>query len=238
MKKFNPILQVLSCLSAVAFVVWLRKGPEDSFWEMFMISLVTTAIISLCIFGVKWLIRHIPSSGQTKAMLKPIKHGALLIASGGLTILEIIGIKDAIEKGCETKTMVILIAGLILFASSFIYLIIYIFGRKKAPQYDTDQHYLYLLFGMSKSEIEWKHITHFSLSHWDEMYENDVIVVNIDNNDDVLANAKNLIIRKGIKMNIEKFGSPYFLPTDRCILSPQEVCDELEKELKKHKPNS
>lgn len=237
MKKFNLLLEIFICVTAVAFVAWLKHKPGDAFWEPFFISLAITVAVALCANGVKWLTHHLPRIEQLKAMMKPFKNWALLIISGGLLALEIIGLIAHFDKGGDAKELAILIMGLLLFGSSFIYfMLIHMFGAKKAPQYDTDQHYLYLLFGMSRTEIEWKHITHFSLAPWEKMYDKEVVVVHIDNNEEVLANGKNFLVRKGIEFNIDKFGSPYYLPVEGCILSPQEVCNALEKELQKHKP--
>lgn len=236
MKKFNLLLEIFICITAVAFVVWLNHKPGESFWEPFFFTLATTVAVALLAFGVKWLIHHLPRIDQLKAMLIPYKNWALLVLSGGLFILEIIGLIAHFDMDGDTKELATMIIGLFLFGSSFIYLLIHQFGGKKAPRYDTDQHYLYLLYGMKRTEIEWKHITHFSVVQWEHGYDNEVVVVHVDNKEEVLANAKNLIVRKGMEMLIDKFGSPYYLPVDRCILTPQEICEALEKELQKHKP--
>lgn len=234
MKKLLWLLEALTCIIAVALVVWLKNDPEDSFWEKFLPVLAFTVIVGICIHGVKWLVHRLPHFDQMKAMLKPFKYWGLLIVSLGLTVLEAGALISAIRNGSDTKTLVILGLGLILFGSGFIMTLREVIGRKQAPRYDTDQNYLYLLSAFNRTPLEWKHITGFSIVEVEQMGHKKMIAVLMDNIEEQRANETRRMWQLSYDMFVPQYGTLYFIPTERCVLTPEQLLGQLQAELHRH----
>lgn len=234
MKKLFWLLDAFICVTACALVVWLKNDTEDSFWEMFLPVLAFTVIISICIYGVKWLVHRLPHFDQMKAMLKPFKYWGLLIVSLCLTVLEAVALINAIRKGDDTMTLVVLGVGLILFGGGFVQALREVIGRKQAPQYDTDQHYLYLLSSFKRTPLEWKHITGFRIVEVEQMGHKKMIAVLMDNIEEQRSNETRRMWRLSYDMFVPQYGTPYFIPTERCVLTPEQLLGQLQTELHRH----
>lgn len=105
-----------------------------------------------------------------------------------------------------------------------------IFGPKKAAPVDWNQQCLIVGYGLYHCEIEWKHITGFSMIEYNNI---DFVMVHVDNEDEVIANTKGWFKRWGLKLNLQQMGGIYAIRAVNLTVTPQQLCEQLESELKK-----
>ena len=108
-----------------------------------------------------------------------------------------------------------------------------LFGPRRAPRYDCDQTYLYLLYPLRHEQVEWRHITGFSL-RYSEMLDQTVVVVHVDNTEELLASMSR-VKRRLYEQTVEEFGSIYSIYTANCVLQPEQIMEQLQAELQRHK---
>lgn len=227
------LAQVLWATLLTGGLHWLTLEPDEPFLSLRHDEVVT--------FVVFLLIGVLTSLTQGVKQLDGIRQGwssfwqnrwVLLVATLILTAISAFAL---IKSGHEatTRTKVICWAGLILFGGAMVLAIRECIGGRKAPQYDTDQHYLYLLSAFRRTPLEWKHITGFGVVTIERGSQQKCVAVYIDNADELTANAS-LMTRMACQMWIQKYGTPYIIPTDRCALTPEQICAQLEAELHRH----
>lgn len=118
----------------------------------------------------------------------------------------------------------------IFFGVGSLYVGYVMFCKKKAAPVDWNQQYLVVSYGLHHREIEWKHITGFSVTLHDHI---DYVVVHVDNEDEVIANTKNWFKRWNLKLKKKEMGGIYAIRAFNLTVTSLQLCEQLESELKK-----
>lgn len=122
--------------------------------------------------------------------------------------------------------------GIIFFGIGGLFAGYMMFGPKKVAPVDWNQHYLCINYGLYHREIEWKHITGFSVKEYQDI---DWVLVHVDNTDEVIASTSNWYKRWSLKLTYKTYGALFAIQAERLIQTPQQLCEQLESELAKHK---
>lgn len=235
-KLLSITIKVLLVLAALAFCHWLHWDPKDSFFKFNFQDLTNVVIILIGAFIAALSRKNSKVALWWDKYEQAIRKKAFLLIS--LTFLTLLFAFSLINGGTEEiplKQLITFGVALLFFGGMLIYFLWTIFGPKKAPQYDTDSQYLYILFKFNRTPVEWKHITHFSIEDVREASNQKFIAVHVDNAEDLMANETGMLKRKGYEMYIPQYGTPYFIPTERCVLTPEQLLDQLNQELAHHK---
>lgn len=158
----------------------------------------------------------------------------LLISSLFLVSLPVAMVASGMYSNGNIKQKALVWVCFVMFGTVFILALREVIGRKQAPQYDSDQHYLYLLSTFKRTPLEWKHITGFSIVEVEEMGHKTMIAVHLDNIEELRANDTRRMWRMAYDMFVPQYGTPYFIPTERCVLSPEQLLGQLQTELYRH----
>lgn len=237
MNKYLSItLKVLLVLAALVFCHWLSWDQNEPFFK-FGSQEVFNAVLILVGALVSALCRKnsMVSLWYSKYEQAIRSKAFLLISLTFLTILFACVLMHGGTEDIPLSKMIIYVLAFLFFGGTLIYFLWTIFGPKKSPQYDTDSQYLYILFKFNRTPVEWKHITHFSIEDVREASNQKFIAVHVDNAEDLMANETGMLKRKGYEMYIPQYGTPYFIPTERCVLTPEQLLDQLNQELAHHK---
>ncbi len=238
-KYLSLTLKVLLVLAALAFCHWLSWDHDEPFFRLGSKDISTVACILIGALVSVLCRKNSKVSLWYSKYEQAIRSKAFLLIS--LTFLTVLFACVLLSGGLSEvplPKLIIYILAFLFFGGTLIYFLWTIFGPKKAPQYDTDSQYLYILYKFNRTPVEWKHITHFSIEDVRETSSQKFIAVHIDNAEELMANETGMLKRKGYEMFIPKYGTPYFIPTERCVLTPQQLLDQLNQELSRHKHSS
>lgn len=237
MYKLSSILHSFFwCIFALAFAHWMQLEPGEPFFTFrsshfpglfVIIAGELVAIFSTRNARLKYYKDLYDRFMQNKWLL--LVCSAALLALCGYVLVE------GYQREASAKVIIMSWAGLLLFGLGTFIFLRGLIGGKKAPQYATDSQYLYILMPFRRTPVEWKHITHFSIVKVAQASNQTFVAVHIDNAGELMDNASGMIARKGYEFTIPQYGTPYFIPAERCALTPGQLLDQLNQELAHHK---
>lgn len=143
-----------------------------------------------------------------------------------------------VMRACDSPSDVALwvcLIVIVLFGSSVFQKIFWKFGPRKQAPVDWNQHSLTIDYRFYHREVEWTHITGFSTFSYQGTKW---VLVHVDNIDELMASTRNWFKRLDLTLTINQFGTPYAITADRLVVTPQELCDELNQELEKRRTAS
>lgn len=229
------IASVIWATMGTALVHWLGLKDDEPFFSLNSGD-VSTFITALLIA----LFTYLPLSGKRMDACKRNwnqfwqNKWVLLISSLFLVSLPVGMLASGMYSDGSIKQKILFWVSLVLFGTIFILALREVIGRKQAPQYDTDQHYLYLIAKFKRTPLEWKHITGFRIVEVEQMGHKKMIAVLMDNIEEQRANETRQMWRLSYDMFVPQYGTPYFIPTERCVLTPEQLLGQLQIELHRH----
>lgn len=237
MYKLSSILHSFFwCIFALAFAHWMQLDPGEPFFTIrsshypILIGILVGELIAF-LSSRNTRVNHFKEQYDRFMQNKWF----LLMCSVALLILCGYALVEGYYREASIKFMIMMWTGLLLFGFGTFFFLRGVIGGRTSPQYDTDSNYLYILQTFHRMPVEWKHITHFSIVNVERVSNQPFIAVHIDNAEELMANETGMLKRKGYEMTIPQYGTPYFIPTDRCVLTPEQLLEQLNQELARHK---
>lgn len=138
-------------------------------------------------------------------------------------------------QSCDTLTDTLLFVcwgAIFFFGSGTLFMLFQMLRPRKQAPIDWNQHYLTIAYGFYHREVEWKHITGFSTYSYQG---SDWVLVHVDDVEEVMASTRNWFRRMSLKLTLNQFGAIYAIAAERLVVTPQQLCDELNQELEKRK---
>lgn len=231
----SVIAAVIWSTTCTALVHWLSLKDGEPFF-----SLNSGDVATFITAFLMALFSYFPRAGKRMDVFQLSwdhfwqNKWVLLVNSLILVSLPVGMLASGMYENGDIKQKVLFWVSLVFFGTIFILALREVFGRKKAPQYDTDQQYLYLLAKFKRTPLEWKHISGFSIVEVKEMGHKTMIAVHLDNIEELKANETRRMWRMAYDMFVPQYGTPYFIPTERCVLTPEQLLGQLQVELHRH----
>lgn len=238
MRKLRMFLaMVLWTVVLTAGLHWLNLKADEPFFS-FSSDDVATFIAGLLTAAVVFLSRDVKKLDGFRRGWNLFwqNRWVLLIASIFLLALPVGMMVSGEYDDATTRMKVLCWVSLVFFGSIFVFVLREFIGRKESPRYDSDQHYLYLLSTFKRTPIEWKHITGFNLVEVEQMGHKKMIAVQLNNIEELRANETRRSWRMAYDMFVPQYGTPYFISTERCVLTPEQLLVQLQAELHRHLP--
>lgn len=230
------LFQVLWAIVMTAGLRWIQLEADEPFFSFGsedIAMFISTLLLAMITFFLPFVKKM---DGLKRGWNQFWQNKWVLLIACSLLVALPVGLMASDKyDDATTRMKVVCWLGLVLFGTGLILSLREIFGLKKAPRYDTDQHYLYLLSTFKRTPLEWKHITGFKLVEVEQMGHKKMIAVLLDNIEELRVNESRRTWRMAYDMFVPQYGTPYFIPTERCVLTPEQLCAQLEVELRQHK---